>query len=93
MCSAADRVRTIQCGRQLTAARFRPQLHLKWYVQPQIDVHQRLALQIVVHLGLSAALHATSGASGAETLLLLTAYCTVYSACIVLTLSTLQAGA
>jgi len=37
-----DRVRTIQCSIQLTAARFRNQLHLSSIAAPQIGVHRRL---------------------------------------------------
>jgi len=35
-----DRVRTIQCSMQLTAARFRHQLHLSSIAAPQIRVDQ-----------------------------------------------------
>ena len=41
VCSV-DRVRTIQCSMQLTAARFRHQLHLSSIAMPQIGVHWRV---------------------------------------------------
>jgi len=41
VCSV-DMVRTIQCSIQLTAARFRHQLHLSSRAAPQIGVHRRL---------------------------------------------------
>ena len=40
VCSA-DRVKTIQCSMQLTAARFRHQLHLSYIATPQKGVHRR----------------------------------------------------
>jgi len=41
VCSV-DRVRTIQCSMQLTAARFRHQWHLSSIATPQIGVHRRV---------------------------------------------------
>ena len=39
ICSV-DRVRTVQCSMHLTAARFRHQLHLKYWATPQLRVHK-----------------------------------------------------
>ena len=39
---SVDRMRTIQCSMQLTAARFRHQLHLSYRAAPQKGVHRRL---------------------------------------------------